>query len=60
MKYSDLKKSYITKSDCEFCGIKNYISAANYSEDMINKVEPVLNSLKKWLYYRNKQFRIIL
>ncbi|WP_322020586.1 hypothetical protein [Clostridium butyricum] len=47
MKYSDLKKSYITKSDCEFCRIKNYISAANYSEDMINKVEPVLNSLKK-------------
>lgn len=47
MKYLDLNMTYIKKTDYETCRVKNYISSANYSEDMINKVEPLLNNLRK-------------
>ena len=47
MKYLDVKKSYIRKADSEICNIKDYIFSKNYSEDMIRKVEPVLNGIRK-------------
>lgn len=47
MKYLDFKKSYIEKSNSDNISMDNYISSQNYSENMINKVEPVLNNIRQ-------------
>ena len=47
MKYGHFKKSYIVGDNSKSCIIKNYISSDNYSEYMANRVEPILNHIKR-------------
>ena len=47
MKYRNFKKSYITKNNSKSLKVKNYIYATNYSEHMINDIEPIINNIKK-------------